>query len=61
MLQEIGSVAAVLHGAGLLTDQEVMRQFQEFAAAMLNSRAKDLKGLMPTGTPWLQRSATALS
>ena len=47
VLQEIGSVAAVLHRAGLLTDFEVMRQFQEFAVNVLNSCTEDLKELMP--------------
>ncbi|MBT9332227.1 hypothetical protein [Paracidobacterium acidisoli] len=39
ILEEIGSVAAVLHGAGLLRDAEVMQQFQVFAELLLTSAA----------------------
>jgi hypothetical protein len=37
VVREIGAVAAVLQGASLLGDPDVMKQFQEFAEALLST------------------------
>ena len=37
VVREIGAIAAVLQGASLLADPDVMKQFQEFAEALLNT------------------------
>jgi hypothetical protein len=59
VLQEIGSVAAVLHEAGLLTDPDVMRQFQEFAVGMLNNRTKEKSRVLSAEIAQAQTSAGA--
>jgi hypothetical protein len=39
VVREIGAIAAVLQGASLLADPNVMKQFQEFAEALLKTAA----------------------